>query len=54
MTKKYFGTDGIRGKVNESKIGAGSIGPITDILQNKYSEIVCGQDKNYADWLTVI
>tara|TARA_Y100000816_G_scaffold291960_1_gene285163 strand:+ start:1401 stop:2219 length:819 start_codon:yes stop_codon:yes gene_type:complete len=41
-------------KVNESKIGAGSIGPITDILQNKYSEIVCGQDKNYADWLTVI
>ena len=41
-------------KVNESKIGIGSIGPITDILQNKYSEIVCGQDKNYADWLTLI
>ena len=41
-------------KVNESKIGIGSIGPITDILQKKYSEIVCGQDKNYSDWLTAI
>tara|TARA_Y100001935_G_scaffold30835_1_gene24158 strand:- start:307 stop:1227 length:921 start_codon:yes stop_codon:yes gene_type:complete len=41
-------------KVDESKIGSGSIGPITDVLQKKYSEIVCGQDKNYADWLTVI
>ena len=41
-------------KVNESIIGSGSIGPITDILQKKYSEIVCGQDKNYSDWLTAI
>ncbi len=41
-------------KVNESKIGSGSIGPITDILQKKYSEIVCGQDKKYSDWLTAI
>jgi len=41
-------------KVNEFKIGSGSIGPITDILQKKYSEIVCGQDKKYSDWLTAI
>ena len=41
-------------KVNEFKIGSGTIGPITDILQKKYSEIVCGQDKKYSDWLTAI
>ena len=41
-------------KVNESKIGSGSIGPITEILQKKYSEIVCGQDDNYLDWLTAL
>ena len=41
-------------KVNEFKIGSGSIGPITDILQKKYSEIVCGKDHNYLDWLTAI
>ena len=41
-------------QVNEFKIGSGSIGPITDILQKKYSEIVCGQDKKYSDWLTAI
>ena len=41
-------------KVNESKIGLGSIGPITEILQKKYSEVVCGKDHNYSDWLTAI
>ena len=41
-------------KVNEFKISSGSIGPITEILQRKYSEIVCGQDKKYSDWLTAI
>ena len=41
-------------KVNESKIGSGSIGPITEILQKKYSEIVCGQDDDYSHWLTSI
>lgn len=39
-------------KVNESKIGSGSIGPITEILQKKYSDIVCGQDNDYSHWLT--
>ncbi len=40
--------------VNGSIIGSGSIGLITETLQKKYSEIVCGQDKNYSDWLTSI
>ena len=40
--------------VDGAKIGSGIIGPVTEILQNKYSEIVCGQDPNYSDWLTAI
>ena len=40
--------------VDGSSIGSGVIGPITKILQNKYSEIVCGQDTRYSDWLTAI
>ena len=40
--------------VDGAKIGSGVIGPVTEILQNKYSEIVCGQDTSYSDWLTAI
>ena len=40
--------------VNKSRIGSGSIGCITEVLQKKYSEIVCGQDQNYSSWLTTI
>ncbi|MDC0207921.1 branched-chain amino acid transaminase [Pseudomonadota bacterium] len=40
--------------VDGAKIGSGIIGPVTEILQNKYSEIVCGQDASYSDWLTAI
>ena len=40
--------------VDGSRIGSGVIGPVTEILQNKYSEIVCGQDIIYSDWLTAI
>ena len=35
-------------------IGSGTIGPITEIIQSKYSEIVTGRDHNYSDWLTQI
>ena len=35
-------------------IGSGTIGPITEIIQSKYSEIVTGRDNNYSDWLTQI
>ena len=40
--------------VDGAIIGSGKIGPITEILQNKYSEIVCGRDSGYSDWLTAI
>jgi branched-chain amino acid aminotransferase len=40
--------------VDGSIIGSGSIGKVTEILQNKYSEIVCGQDTSYSEWLTAI
>jgi len=40
--------------VDGSRIGSGIIGPVTEILQKKYSEIVCGQDLSYSDWLTAI
>ena len=40
--------------VDGSRIGSGTIGPITKIIQSKYSEIVTGRDHNYSDWLTQI
>ena len=40
--------------VDGTTIGSGIIGPVTEILQNKYSEIVCGQDTSYSYWLTAI
>ena len=40
--------------VDGARIGLGIIGPVTEILQNKYSEIVCGQDNSYSNWLTEI
>tara|TARA_B110000305_G_scaffold86285_1_gene97183 strand:+ start:399 stop:1319 length:921 start_codon:yes stop_codon:yes gene_type:complete len=41
-------------RVNETSIGSGTIGPMTEILQSKYSDIVCGNDTQYSDWLTSI
>jgi branched-chain amino acid aminotransferase len=41
-------------KVDNSIIGSGVIGPISERLQSKYSEIVCGKDTTYSDWLTYI
>jgi branched-chain amino acid aminotransferase len=41
-------------KVEQKNIGNGSIGPITEELQLKFSEIVTGQDENYQSWLSKI
>mgnify|MGYP006097032047 CR=1 FL=1 len=41
-------------RVNETTIGSGTIGPMTEILQSKYLDIVCGNDAQYAHWLTAI
>ena len=40
--------------LDHSAIGKGLRGPVTEMLQTKYSEIVCGKDANYADWLTCL
>jgi len=40
--------------VDSAAIGNGAMGPITETLQIKYSEIVCGKDPHYSDWLTAI
>ena len=40
--------------LDHSAIGPGLRGPVTEMLQSKYSEIVCGKDANYADWLTCL
>ena len=41
-------------KVDSTSIGNGAMGPTTETLQTKYSEIVCGKDPHYIDWLTTI
>ena len=41
-------------KVDNSIIGSGMIGPISERLQSKYSEIVFGKDTAYSDWLTYL
>jgi len=38
--------------LDHSNIGEGLRGPITEMLQSKYSAIVCGKDANYVEWLT--
>ena len=38
--------------LDKSDIGKGFRGPVTKMLQSKYSEIVCGKDVNYSKWLT--
>ena len=40
--------------VNGTVIGDGMVGRLTEVLQSKYSEIVCGKDAQYSDWLTDI
>ena len=40
--------------VDGSQIGNGLIGPITEKLQKKYSDIVYGRETNYSRWLTII
>jgi len=38
--------------LDNSDIGIGVRGPVTEALQSKYSEIVCGKDRSYSNWLT--
>jgi len=40
--------------IDSNKIGSGKRGEISHILQQKYSEIVAGEDEAYSSWLTYI
>ena len=40
--------------IDSIKIGSGKRGEISHILQQKYSEIVAGEDEAYSSWLTYI
>jgi len=41
-------------KIDDVIIGPGSIGPVTEKLQNLYSDIVTGKNEVYKDWLSVV
>ena len=41
-------------KIDDTVIGSGSIGPITEKLQNLYSDIVTGKNEVYKDWLSLV
>jgi branched-chain amino acid aminotransferase len=41
-------------KIDDVIIGSGSIGPVTEKLQNLYSDIVTGKNEVYKDWLSVV
>ena len=41
-------------KIDDVIIGPGSIGPITEKLQNLYSDIVTGKNDNYKSWLSLV
>ena len=41
-------------KIDNVLIGLGSIGPVTEKLQNLYSDIVTGKNELYKDWLSLV
>ena len=41
-------------KIDDVIIGSGSIGPVTEDLQNLYSDIVTGKNAVYEDWLSLV
>jgi branched-chain amino acid aminotransferase len=41
-------------KIDDVIIGSGSIGPVTEMLQNLYSDIVTGKNEVYKDWLSLV
>ncbi|MCL5430233.1 MAG: branched-chain amino acid transaminase [Candidatus Marsarchaeota archaeon] len=40
--------------VDGVKIGSGKPGPVTRLLQNRFTEIVNGKDKRFGKWLTIV
>lgn len=40
--------------VDFRKVGAGKPGPVTSMLSSKYADVVHGESKEFADWLTFV
>ena len=40
--------------IDSRVLGDGSVGPITELLKSKYSDVVRGKDKAHLSWLTVV
>jgi len=41
-------------KIDETIIGSGSIGPVTEKLQTSYTDIVSGRNAKYSHWLSLV
>jgi len=41
-------------KIDETIIGSGSIGPVTEKLQTAYADIVSGRNDQYRNWLSIV
>ena len=41
-------------KIDETIIGSGSIGPVTEKLQTAYADIVSGRNDQYRHWLSIV
>jgi len=41
-------------KIDETIIGSGSIGPVTEKLQTSYADIVSGRNDQYRHWLSIV
>ena len=41
-------------EIDGRSIGSGKRGPITEILQSKYFEVVFGKSPNHENWLTIV
>jgi branched-chain amino acid aminotransferase len=41
-------------KIDETIIGSGSIGPVTEKLQTSYTDIVSGRNSQYSHWLSLV
>ena len=41
-------------KIDDNKIGSGLRGPITEILQKTYNDIIYGRNNSYKHWLSLV
>ena len=41
-------------KIDETIIGSGSIGPVTEKIQTAYADIVSGRNDQYRHWLSIV